>query len=155
MFFDVTTMVAAVAVVLATTAETIAAMSAFFMAPPSSGFERSAHHPPKGQKHGARRSSGQVLNDQDVWLVGIVVANADHLKRPLRVQRDRVAGIPHEHGGLERWGSAGVPSSCSSLKANPPIRSSRLSAGTERHGERIASENPTEDSGLRRRDVAG
>jgi hypothetical protein len=33
MFWDVTTMLAAVAVVLATTAETIAAMSAFFMAP--------------------------------------------------------------------------------------------------------------------------
>jgi hypothetical protein len=34
---------------------------------------------------GARRSSGQVLNDQHRSLVGVVIANADHLKRRLRV----------------------------------------------------------------------
>jgi hypothetical protein len=37
MFFDVTTMVAAVAVVLAITADTTAAINALFMCPPSSG----------------------------------------------------------------------------------------------------------------------
>jgi hypothetical protein len=50
MFFDVTTMVAAVAVVLAITAETTAAMSAFFMdvAPSSACFSLEArpHMPP-------------------------------------------------------------------------------------------------------------
>jgi hypothetical protein len=46
----------------------------------------------------ARRSSGQVLNDQDGRLVGVIVANANDLERPFRPERDRVAGPPvHDH----------------------------------------------------------
>jgi hypothetical protein len=50
----------------------------------------------------ARRSSGQVLNDQDGRLVGVIVANANDLERPVRPERDRVAGSPVRDGAPDR-----------------------------------------------------
>jgi hypothetical protein len=56
---------------------------------------------------GARRSFGHVLNDQGGRLVSVVVANADDLKRPARVDWDCVAGLPAENGDLRFRGAAG------------------------------------------------
>jgi hypothetical protein len=64
----------------------------------------------------ARRTFGHVLNDQHGRLVGVVVANANDLKRSARAQWDRVAGLPPGATVRKLGGSAGVPSSRSSLK---------------------------------------
>jgi hypothetical protein len=82
---------------------------------------------------GARRSLGRVLDDQDRRLVLVRDDDRDDAQHPAAPERDRVADAPVGTAVLSVGGSAGVPSSRSSLKAKAPIRSPfRVSAGTER-----------------------
>ncbi|HXV02726.1 MAG TPA: hypothetical protein VFP24_04080 [Gaiellaceae bacterium] len=55
-----------------------------------------------------------VLNNQRGRLIRVVVAHLDHAKRPVP-QRDHVARPPVRTAVWNVGGSAGVPSSCSSL----------------------------------------
>jgi hypothetical protein len=64
----------------------------------------------------SRRVSGYVLDDQDGRLVFFRDDDADHVQRPTRAERDRVADAPFVTVLLIDGGSAGVPSARSSLK---------------------------------------
>jgi hypothetical protein len=56
---------------------------------------------------GARRSLGRVQNDRDGRLVGVVVADANDLERPVSPYRDPVAGTPPEDGSRESGAALG------------------------------------------------
>src|SRR4030095_3498906 len=117
MFFDVTTMVAAVAVVLAITAATTAAMSALFTddpslrmtplwpqvmrwqrrmssnvggrAPSRTPWALPATPPSRTHKTSACRvSSGTALTARAGCPAAVVVMDANHLQRPARAERD-------------------------------------------------------------------
>jgi hypothetical protein len=71
----------------------------------------------------------------DGCLVGIVVTYADHLKRPFRIQRDLVAGSHRSTVVTSGGGSAGVPSSRSSLKVTVIQSSCPGPDGPASHGD--------------------